>query len=302
MAFSENLQFLRAQNSITQEQFAEQLNVSRQSVSKWESGASFPEMDTLLRICDLYSVNLDTLLRGDLAAASVADTARYDAFMNRFALRISLSIAAIIAGVALMTALNAYHFSDSFEILSVALFMLILTVSVVVMVASGIEEDHFRKKHPVIQDFYTEEEKDAFHQKFVWYISGGVGAILLGVVLLIGVFAFVPEREPYESIAASAFLLLIAGAVFCFICGGMQADKYKIWKYNRDNNPTPEAKKQLNLIGAACGAIMLAATAIYVALGLTRGAWGTAWWLFVVGGIGCGIVSVLLDPYKGEED
>ena len=302
MAFSENLQFLRAQNSITQEQFAEQLNVSRQSVSKWESGASFPEMDTLLRIGDVSSVTLATRLRGDLAAASVADTARYDAFMNRFALRISLSVAAIIAGVALMTALNANHFSDSFDILSVALFMLILTVSVVVMVASGIEEDHFRKKHPVIQDFYTEEEKDAFHQKFVWYISGGVGANLEGAGRISGVCGCGPVREPWVWLAGSAFLLLIAGAVFCFIYGGMQADKYKIWKYNRDNNPTPEAKKQLNLIGAACGAIMLAATAIYVALGLTRGAWGTAQWLYVVGGIGCGIVSVLLDPYKGEDD
>lgn len=40
MAFSANLQFLRGQNGITQEQLAEQLDVSRQSVSKWESGVS----------------------------------------------------------------------------------------------------------------------------------------------------------------------------------------------------------------------------------------------------------------------
>ena len=66
MAFSDNLQFIRAQAGVTQEQLAEQLDVSRQSVSKWESGASFPEMDTLLRICDLYDVNMDTLLRGSV--------------------------------------------------------------------------------------------------------------------------------------------------------------------------------------------------------------------------------------------
>ena len=40
MAFSENLQFLRARRGLTQEQLAEALNVSRQSVSKWESGVS----------------------------------------------------------------------------------------------------------------------------------------------------------------------------------------------------------------------------------------------------------------------
>ena len=81
----------------------------------------------------------------------------------------------------------------------------------------------------------------------------------------------------------------------------MQEDKYKVWKYNRDNNPAPEAKRRLGLIGALCGGIMLTATAVYVGLGLTRNTWGTAWWLFAVGGILCGVVSVVLDPYKGED-
>ena len=298
MAFSDNLQFIRAQAGVTQEQLAEQLDVSRQSVSKWESGASFPEMDTLLRICDLYDVNMDTLLRGSVEESRVSDTVRYDDHMNHFSLQIALSVFAIIAGVALMILLNTLALP---EMLAVALFMLILTISVVVMVAGGIQHDNFRKKHPVIQDFYTEEEKDAFHQKFVWYIAGGVGAILFGVVLLVGVFAFLPEKEPYESFAAAVFMLLVAGAVFSFIYGGIQEDKYKIWKYNRDNNPTPEAKKQLGRIGTACGVIMLLATAVYVGLGLTRNAWGTAWWLFAVGGILCGVVSVALNPYKGED-
>ena len=298
MAFSDNLQFIRAQAGVTQEQLAEQLDVSRQSVSKWESGASFPEMDTLLRICDLYDVNMDTLLRGSVEESRVSDTVRYDDHMNHFSLQIALSVFAIIAGVALMILLNTLALP---EMLAVALFMLILTISVVVMVAGGIQHDNFRKKHPVIQDFYTEEEKDAFHQRFVWYIAGGVGAILFGVVLLGGVFAFLPEKEPYESISAAVFMLLIAGAVFSFIYGGMQEDKYKIWKYNRDNNPDPEAKRRLDLIGAACGVIMLLATAVYVGLGLTRNTWGTAWWIFAVGGILCGVVSVALNPYKGED-
>ena len=299
MAFSENLQYIRMQAGITQEQLAEQLEVSRQSVSKWESGASFPEMDTLLRICDLYDVNLDTLLRGSVEESNVSDTAQYDSFMNRFARRISFSIGAIIAAIAVLMVFDVVGIH---EMLSAAFLLLVITISVVIMVASGIQEENFRKKHPVIVDFYTEEEKDTFHQKFVWYIAGGVGAILFGVVLLVLSFAFLPEREPYESIVGSVFMLIIAAAVTTFVYGGMQEDKYKIWKYNRDNNPTPEAKKRLNMIGTACGCIMLLATAIYVALGFTRGSWGTSWWVFPIGGILCGIVSVVLNPYKGEED
>ena len=301
MAFSDNLQFIRAQAGFTQEQLAEQLDVSRQSVSKWESGASFPEMDTLLRICDLYGTDLDTLLRGSVEKLQVSDTTRYNDFMNRFSLRMALAVSAVIAGAALMIFLNACNPSDSFEMLAAALFMLIVTVSVVVIVASSIQYDNFRNKYPVIQDFYTEEEKDAFHQRFVWYIAGGVGAILFGVVLLIGTFAFLPEREPFESLACGTFLLLIAGAVFFFVYGGMQEDKYKVWKYNRDNTPDPEAKRRLNLAGTVSGIIMLMATAIYVGLGLTRSAWNTAWWVFPVGGILCGVVHIALNPYKGED-
>ena len=42
-------------------------------------------------------------------------------------------------------------------------------------------------------------------------------------------------------------------------------------------------------------------TAVYVGLGLTRNTWGTVWWVFAVGGILCGVVSVALNPYKGED-
>lgn len=299
MAFPENLQFLRARNSVTQEQLAEQLLVSRQSVSKWESGNSFPEMETLLRICDLYSVNLDTLLRGSLEESLVSDTANYNTFMDRFSLRMAYSIGAIIAAVGMMILLNALGVS---EIFCVAFLLLVITASTVVMVASGIEHDHFRKKHPVIQDFYSEEEKEAFHHRFIWLMAGGVGAILFGVVLLMGAFAFLPEREPYESLVGSLFLMIIAGAVMSFTYGGLQDDKYKVWKYNRDNNPTPEAKQRLNQISTLCTCTMLVVTAIYVSLGLYSGGWGRHVWLFPSGGILCGAISVVLNPYKGEDD
>ena len=299
MAFPENLQFLRQQHAVTQEQLAEELGVSRQSVSKWESGGSFPEMETLLRICDLYNVNLDTLLRGNLEQSLVSDTARYDTFMNRRSLRVSFSVGAIIAAVAAMVVMDVL---GGHEMLSAAFFMLLLTASVVVMVVSGIEEDHFRKKHPCIQDFYTEEEKENFHRRFIWYIAGGVGAILFGVVLLIAAFALLPEREPYESLMSGLFILLIAGAVTAFVYGGMQEDKYKVWKYNRDNNPTPEAKKRLDAIGTGCACTMLAVTAIYVSLGLYGGGWDKNVWLFAFGGIVCSILSVVLNPYKHEDE
>lgn len=66
MSFAQNLQSIRARNGLTQEQLAEELNVTRQSVSKWESGQSFPEMETLLKICERYHTGLDELMRGSV--------------------------------------------------------------------------------------------------------------------------------------------------------------------------------------------------------------------------------------------
>ena len=123
MAFSENLQYLRTRDNLTQEQLAERLEVSRQSVSKWEGGQSFPEMDTILRLCDMFSVSLDTLLRGDAQAEALSDTAGYDRFMSRFALQISLSIGAIILAVALCALLEGLGVQElAFGALLIAVF------------------------------------------------------------------------------------------------------------------------------------------------------------------------------------
>ena len=296
MSFSENLQFIRAQAGVTQEQLAEQLDVSRQSVSKWESAQSFPEMETLLRICDLYDVNLDLLLRGSVEESRVGDTAKYDAFMTRFAWRISLATAAIIAAVGLCGLMETL---GAPEALAGAALLLVITVCVVVFVVSGIEYANFRKKNPLITDFYTEEQKESFQRKFVWHIAGGVGAILFAVALLALFFSAFPEREPYESYAMAFFLLIAAGAVWSFIYGGIVHDKFDIARYNRENNPTPETKRRNDLVGTVCAVIMLLATAIYVGLGLALDLWKTAWWVFAVGGILCGAAAVVLGP-KGE--
>lgn len=66
MKFGENLQKLRKEKGISQEQLAEQLGVTRQSVSKWESGASYPEMDKIVALCNMFHCDLDVLINKDV--------------------------------------------------------------------------------------------------------------------------------------------------------------------------------------------------------------------------------------------
>ena len=73
MSFGQNLQCLRKmRNKMTQEELAERLGVSRQTVSKWELDIGYPEMDKVIELCSLFSCNMDELVRGDLNISNEA--------------------------------------------------------------------------------------------------------------------------------------------------------------------------------------------------------------------------------------
>lgn len=66
MNFADNLKKIRKEQNLSQEQIAERLGVSRQSVSKWESGQAYPEMDKMIQLCQMFNLNIDELLNQDI--------------------------------------------------------------------------------------------------------------------------------------------------------------------------------------------------------------------------------------------
>lgn len=63
MRLCEKLQILRKQNGLSQEELAEKLGISRQAVSKWESGQSIPDLNKLIIISELYNITIDNLVK-----------------------------------------------------------------------------------------------------------------------------------------------------------------------------------------------------------------------------------------------
>lgn len=83
MDFSEKLTALRKQEGLSQEQLADRLGVTRQSVSKWESGAAFPELIKLISLSEIFGVSVDYLVKDYLEepeqkAEESTDTARLE--------------------------------------------------------------------------------------------------------------------------------------------------------------------------------------------------------------------------------
>ena len=63
MVLGDKIIRLRRQNGWSQEELAEQLGISRQSVSKWESGTSVPDLDKIIKLSGIFRVSTDYLLK-----------------------------------------------------------------------------------------------------------------------------------------------------------------------------------------------------------------------------------------------
>lgn len=308
MSFGMNLQFLRDRTGMTQEELAERLQVSRQSVSKWESDASFPEMEKLLVLCDLFHTNLDTLLRGDVRESYQTDAAGYDRFMNWFSNAVALGVGLIILSVS--GGLTLYGFAGFPENWVGAVLISGIAVAVAILVIAGIRYDRFEKEYPVLQDFYGRDQKERFLNRYPFLIALPIVGFFLAVVwlILLGDSAeMMGERAEAKLVAV--FLLIVALGVAVLVWAGLRKSKYNIEVWNKEHDPSPEAvalRKKENWI---CGAVMIAATVAYLIVGFGSMAvsgdysnnWGWRWgWIvYPIAGVICALVSHLLK--KGEE-
>ena len=73
MKFGDNLKQIRKSKKMSQEQLAEKVNVTRQSVSKWENGESYPEMNNILELCKIFNCKLNDLIHTDMSDITSLD-------------------------------------------------------------------------------------------------------------------------------------------------------------------------------------------------------------------------------------
>lgn len=94
---SEKIRELRRKSGLSQEELADKLEVSRQAVSKWETGAAVPTTETLVQLADFFGVSLDFLLRDNAEMPIVSSSPKHSTVSK--ALGISLIAAAVLAAV-----------------------------------------------------------------------------------------------------------------------------------------------------------------------------------------------------------
>ncbi len=331
MNFASNLHYLRKRDKVTQEDLADKLGVSRQSVSKWETGEAYPETDKLILLCDIFHVSLDELVRLDLASAGTAaeqtpasmptpmpeptpastfSAQEHDKHMNRFSLFIALGVFFVLIGVAGCCALSGYgttqkDYENIYGILGAVCVISFVALAVFLFIFAGINHDHYRRAHPNIPSIYSEAQLRAFEKRFAICMASLIAGILLDVVFLVTLSALIEENiisgmpsEAAQCFVVAAFLAVLAFLVGGIVYMGIQHSKYHVEEYNREAQEQANPPKGKKLKEVICGIIMLSATAVYLLIGFIGNIWHPSWAIFPVCGIICGIISMILEAKK----
>lgn len=387
MSFRDNLQYLRAQRNFTQERLAMLLGVSRQAISKWESGKAYPEMDKLLMICDLFGCTLDDLVLGDVRAprsvpdatpepsdgmgaaglpeaereicngglasdatssntaakqstayglssnvsagqqaVSVAlpeDLTGYDAHMNSFAWKVAAGIAAIITGVAVGVLFDSKGEVSGLlarsEFLTFVCTIIGVIIGLAFLIPAGMAHSEFVRRHPFIEDFYTDDDRSRRAKELAVGVVGGIGLILLGVAVTVYGEETLGIEEGWP---VSVMLLCVAAGVFCFIYFGIRYGMMNVDSYNHEaESERREREREAQggdfydkLTGLVCGIIMLIATVVGLWMLFTGGPidgggherWlsgnGLFWLAWPIGGILCGVATCIIQIFRSFHD
>ena len=108
MDFAHNLVFLRKAANLSQDKLAEQLHITRQAVSKWESGASTPDLDTVMKLCLILDVTPNQLLVDCHTAKSVGEPATRRSGGLSFIVSAAFLMVMFVCGVVLLI-VNFYN-------------------------------------------------------------------------------------------------------------------------------------------------------------------------------------------------
>lgn len=340
MSFRNNLQHLRATRNMTQEQLAMLLGVSRQSVTKWEAEKSYPEMDKLLKICQIFECSLDDLVTGDLTqrAADAADAVPqglpvdvcgFDEHQRMLAKKVPTGIAVILVaiGLSFLAQGSSLPMRDP---LSIVIILIGALAGLAFFIPAGMAHSQFTKAHPYIEDFYTEDDKNQARQQFVRGFLAACACVIAGIACLL----FLGEAPETECLALCLLLLFIAAGAWLIVHFGMMLGRVNVREYNKtvadeleiedivEAQVADEIKDSLvskmkhkSKVGAVCGTIMILATIVALCMLFIpvlsapdpdafepEGTPTMFFWLpWVIGGLLCGIASVLIKAFAKDE-
>lgn len=311
MILAEKIMNLRKKNGWSQEELAQQLSVSRQSVSKWEGGQSIPDLDKLLALSQIFGVTLDYLVKDDMDCAEIQYTADMPEDdlphisveeANRFLADVETSAKQIALGVSIcilspivllllagLSEVQRLHITEDMAGgIGTAVLLIMIAAAVPLFIKNGMKLDRY--KHITEHSFHAEygvegiasDRMEKFSKTYTNGIVYGVLAIILGVVplMLAGGFG---TSDITLILCLCLLLAIISAATFFLVKNGMIHESYQQLLQAGDFAPEKRARSKRN---ETIGTIYwCSVTAIYLAISFHRNNWNESWVIWPVAGV-----------------
>ncbi len=318
MILADKIITLRKKNGWSQEELAEKLNVTRQSVSKWEGAQSVPDLSKILLLSQIFEVSTDFLLKDELEEQDVmpeyrdqplevfeeSETVRRvsmeeaRAFLDikaRFAARTALATALCILSPICLIILGSAQEAGKLAIsenmaagagIVVLLLMIAAAVAIFMYCEIKTEQYSYLEKNRIETEYgvigMVKEEKSRFQGTYITCNIIGTCFCILAVTPLFAVVAFT-EDDFLLSLSVGVLLFLVAVGVFVFVLAGVRWESMQ--KLLQEGDFTAVKKKSEAAFEPVAKSYWLIVTAMYLGYSFVTHAWEISWIIWPVAGV-----------------
>lgn len=322
MILAEKIAMLRKQNGWSQEELAMKLNISRQSVSKWESTASIPDLDKIIKLSEIFGVSTDFLLKDEIEeviipvgedesveAVRSVSLEEANAFMEltaRNAKIIAFGVMLCILSPITMIILGGMSAGgfiamseDVAGSIGTIILLLMVGVAVAIFILKGMQlgKYNYLETESFCLEYGTygivEKKKQDFEKTFRMCIATGVVLCIFGVIPVMMSNFF--HQIKFAICSIGILLFMVAIGVYLFVWSGMIYGSYQ--KLLQEDDYTVQKKKVKKKTEAIAGIYWCTVTAIYLGISFYTMRWDMSWIVWPCAGVlfaaVCGVMNMI---------
>lgn len=322
---SEKIMTLRKKKGWSQEELAEKLDISRQSVSKWESASSVPDIDKIIQLSHIFGVSTDWLLKDeeetevvlreeeyeetDVKVVSMEEAGRFIELERKLAIPRALATALCVLSPVPLILLSGISELGNMAITEdmaggtgVAVLLILLAVGVAVLVFSEnrLEKYEYIEKEIITLQYgvkgMASKKKEEFSGIYNLCITSGTVLCILGVVPLLMMAAFSAADIVYIY-GVCILLAMVSVAVLMFVWAGCIRGSYD--KLLQEGDYTAEKKTVERKTSFFPGAYWCLVVAIFLAWGFHGDSWKTAGMVWPVAALIFVVIQCILKAIVG---
>lgn len=316
MILAEKIINLRKKNGWSQEELAEKLGVTRQSISKYEGAQSIPDLDKILKLSEIFGVTTDYLIKGELEEEEYAPSQMHEnesesdrsvhkvtmemaneylqiidwsAGKTAFATMLCILSPIVLLMLGAMSEMPNYHISENAAAgIGICVLIVLIAIAVTIFILCGMKTKkyEFMEKEDIETAYgvsgMVKEKRDAYHSPYVTQLVIGITCCICSVIPLFGTLA-VSESDFYMVSAVCMLLALVAIGTYFIVRSAAKMNAMN--QLLEEEDYTRQKKHENKKMSGPVMVYWLIATAIYLAWSFTTNDWDRTWIIWPVVGV-----------------